>query len=64
MDFISESVLFAAISGSSLAGGILTHTVAVKLRRKTPVQALRVLYANAVICAGVGILLIGDSLFA
>ena len=61
---IGESILFAAASGLFLAGGIVTHVIGFRLRRRTPVRVLRALYSIAVVCAGVGILLFGDSLFA
>jgi uncharacterized membrane protein YfcA len=64
MDPIVESILFAAASGLSLAGGIATHVIGFKLRRRIPVRVLRALYSSAVICAGVGMLLFGDQLFA
>ena len=64
MHSLNESILFTAASGLSLASGVLTHVVGFKLRWRTPVRVLRAFYASAVICAGVGILLFGDYLFA
>jgi len=64
MDFISESVLFAAASGLCLGAGVLTHVVGFKLRWRAPARVLRAFYASAVICAGVGIFLFADYLLA
>jgi hypothetical protein len=64
MGSIGQSILFAAASALFLAGGVVTHVMRFKRGLRTPVRVLRGLYTGAVICAGVGLLLFGDYLFA
>lgn len=64
MEFLSYSLFFAAVSGLFLASGVSMHVVRFHRGKRTPVQLLRAMFAGSLISAGVGILLLGDSLFA